>query len=186
MGRVPREAFVPDDALDHAYDDIPLAIGAGQTISQPFIVALMLDALEIRRSDRVLELGTGSGYQAAILAELAREVITVERIESLAGAARDRLDAQGYRNITVVMACGELGWPDGGPYDGIVVAAAAPTLPRPLREQLAVGGRMVIPVGSRSSQELMKVTRTADSYSVHTMGTCRFVPLIGPGAWPEE
>ncbi len=186
MERVPREAFVPQDAQEYSYEDFPLSIGEGQTISQPFMVALMLEALEVRRSDRILEIGTGSGYQAAILAELAKEVITVERIESLSGPARERLRAQGYGNVAVVMAGDALGWPDGGPYDGIVVAAAAPALPRTLKEQLAVGGRMVIPVGSRTSQELMKVTRTADSYSVRTLGACRFVPLIGPGAWPEE
>ncbi len=180
MERVPREAFVPEDARHLAYDDHPLPIGEGQTISQPFIVALMLEALDLRRSDRVLEVGTGSGYQAALLGELVREVVTVERIDSLARDARERLLSLGYANVAVEMAGDRLGWPAGAPYDAIVVAAASPMLPRPLREQLGVGGRMIIPVGSPSSQDLMKVTRTADSYSVRTMGACRFVPLIGP------
>ena len=180
MERVPREAFVPDESRYLAYEDHPLPIGEGQTISQPFIVALMLEALELRRSDRVLEVGTGSGYQAALLGELVRDVVTVERIDSLARDSGERLSSLGYSNVTVELAGDRLGWPDGAPYDAIVVAAASPMLPRALREQLGVGGRMVIPVGSPSSQELMKVTRTADSYSVRTMGACRFVPLIGP------
>ena len=180
MERVPREAFVPDESRYLAYEDHPLPIGEGQTISQPFIVALMLEALELRRSDRVLEVGTGSGYQAALLGELVRDVVTVERIDSLARDSGERLSSLGYSNVTVELAGDRLGWPDGAPYDAIVVAAASPMLPRALREQLGVGGRMVIPVGSPSSQELMKVTRTAGSYSVRTMGACRFVPLIGP------
>ena len=180
MERVPREAFVPDESRHLAYEDHPLPIGEGQTISQPFIIALMLEALELRRSDRVLEVGTGSGYQAALLGELVGEVVTVERIDSLARDARERLGSLGYANVEVELAGDRLGWPDGAPYDAIVVAAASPMLPRALREQLQVGGRMIIPVGSQSRQDLMKVTRTADSYSVRTMGGCRFVPLIGP------
>ena len=180
MERVPREEFVPGESRHLAYEDHPLPIGEDQTISQPFIVALMLEALELRRSDRVLEVGTGSGYQAALLGELAREVVTVERIDSLASTARERLGSLGYSNVTVELAGDRLGWPDGAPYDAIVVAAASPMLPRSLREQLDVGGRMIIPVGPHSGQELMKVTRTADSFSVRTMGGCRFVPLIGP------
>ena len=154
MERVPREAFVPDESRHLAYEDHPLPIGEGQTISQPFIVALMLEALELRRSDRVLEVGTGSGYQAALLGELAREVVSVERIDSLAAHARECLASLGYTNVAVEVAGDRLGWPDGAPYDAIVVAAASPMLPRSLREQLGVGGRMIIPVGSSSMQEL--------------------------------
>jgi protein-L-isoaspartate(D-aspartate) O-methyltransferase len=186
MEHVPREAFVPEESLDLAYEDIPLPIGEGQTVSQPFIVALMLRALELRRSDTVLELGTGSGYQAALIAEIAGHVITLERIPSLADAARARLKSMGYTNVEVVGAAKELGWRTKAPYDAIIVAAGAPKLPRELMDQLDSGGRLVIPVGSRNSQELMKVTRTGDTFSVHSMGACRFVPLIGEGAWPEE
>ena len=186
MERVPREQFVPEASRFQAYEDIPLPIGEGQTISQPYIVALMVHALELRQSDQVLEVGTGSGYQAAILAELAPRVITVERMVSLAETARDRLNGSGYTNVEVVLAEKTLGWEGGAPYDAIIVAAGASKMPRELMEQLAVGGRMVVPVGSLESQELMKVTKSADSYSVTTLGACRFVPLIGEGAWPES
>lgn len=186
MERVPREAFVPAARAHLAYEDIPLEIGEGQTISQPFIVAFMVSALEVRRTDRVLEIGTGSGYQAAVLAELAAQVVTVERIRSLTDSARERLASLGYTNIQVMLAEARLGWPRDAPYDAIIVAAAAPTLPRVLMGQMADGGRLVVPVGSRESQELMKVTRSAQTYSVRTLGPCRFVPLIGEGAWPEE
>ena len=186
MQRVRREDFVPEESRDLAYEDVPLPIGEGQTVSQPFIVALMLRALELRRSDRVLELGTGSGYQAALIAEIARHVITVERIASLADLARARLEAMGYTNVEVVDAAHELGWRMKAPYDAIIVAAGAPKLPRELMDQLDSGGRLVIPVGSRDNQELMKVTRTDDTFSVRSLGACRFVPLIGEGAWPEE
>ena len=186
MERVPREAFVPDESKELAYEDIPLPIGEGQTVSQPFIVALMVQALELRRTDKVMELGTGSGYQAALISEIADRVISVERISSLADAARDRLRSLDYVNIEVVVAKKGLGWPGGAPYDAIIVAAGAPRLPHELLAQLGGGGRLVIPVGSRHNQDLMKVTRTDDTYSVRTMGACRFVPLIGEGAWPDE
>ena len=185
MERVPREMFVPHECRHLAYEDVPAPIGEGQTISQPLIVALMLRALDLRRSDRVLEIGSGSGYQTAIMAELAREVIGVERIGSLADSARERLASLGYANVEIVYAERRLGWPRGAPYDAIIVAAGAPKLPHELMEQMAVGGRLVIPVGSMESQDLMKVTRTADAYSVCTLGPCRFVPLLGEGAWPE-
>ena len=184
--RVPREAFVPESSVHLAYEDIPLPIGEDQTISQPFIVGLMLSALELRRSDRVLEIGTGSGYQAAILAELAAEVISTERIPSLADSARQRLVDLGYGTVQVCLAGDELGWPQATPYDAIIVAAGAPKLPRELVDQLVVRGRLIVPVGSNEAQELMKVTRTTDGFSVRTLGGCRFVPLIGPGAWQEE
>ena len=186
MEKVPREAFVPDDSRHLAYDDIPVPIGQGQTVSQPYIVALMVRGLELRRTDKVMEIGTGSGYQAAILAVLAQKVVTVERLDTLAEAAGKRLSSLGYANVEVVLADKRLGWERDAPYDAIVVAAGAPKLPHELMEQMAIGGRLVIPVGSLETQELMKVSRSADSYSVQTMGACRFVPLVGEGAWPEN
>ena len=186
MERVPREAFIPLSYEPLAYEDIPLPIGEGQTISQPYIVAIMVSALELRWTDEVLEIGTGSGYQAAILAELAGQVISVERNESLSDSARRRLESLGYTNVEVRLAGAELGWPPGVPYNAIIVAAGAPRLPRELMNALAVGGRLVVPVGSRDAQELMKVSRAAESFSVQTLGSCRFVPLIGEGAWEED
>ncbi|MCH7652479.1 MAG: protein-L-isoaspartate(D-aspartate) O-methyltransferase [Chloroflexi bacterium] len=186
MMRVPREAFVPAPSRHLAYEDAPVGIGRGQTISQPFIVAVMISALEVRRSDKVLEIGTGSGYQAAILAELAREVITVERIESFVLSAQQRLEHLDYRNIRVLQAGEGIGWSELAPYDGIIVAAGAPTLPKGLIQQLTIGGRLVVPVGSLESQQLMKVTRTSEGYTARTLGECRFVPLIGDHAWSEE
>jgi protein-L-isoaspartate(D-aspartate) O-methyltransferase len=185
MKRVPREAFVPEVSRDKAYEDIPVPIGEGQTISQPYIVALMLQALELRRSDKVLEVGTGSGYQAAILAEIACEVIAVERIRTLADSARRRLTSLGYTNVKVVLAEKGLGWEREAPYDAIIVAAGAPKLPRELMDQMGNGGRLVIPVGSQENQELMKVSRSEESFSVERLVSCRFVPLVGEGAWPE-
>ena len=186
MESVPREAFVPADSVRRAYEDGPLPIGEGQTISQPYVVGLMVDALEVRRSDRVLEVGAGSGYQAAVLSRLAREVVAVERIESLVDYARERLAAQGCSNVAVHMAEEALGWSEGAPYDAIIVAAAAPRLPMELVEQLVVGGRLVVPVGSRERQELMKVSRTGGGLTMGSLGPCHFVPLVGPGAWPSE
>ena len=147
---------------------------------------MMVNALDLRRTDKVLEVGTGSGCQAAVLAEMAVQITTVERIESLALAARQRLGKLGYSNVAVEIAADVLGWPQGAPYNAIVVAASAPRLPRGLSEQLAEGGRMVVPVGSLRDQELMKVTRSGEDYSVVNMGGCRFVPLIGVGAWDEN
>lgn len=185
MQKVDRANFVPPSSVHLAYEDIPLPIGDNQTISQPFMVALMIGALDLRASDRVLEVGTGSGYQAAVLARLAREVVTVERIPSLAESADNRLKTLGVDNVRVHLVGEELGWPEGAPFDTVVVSAGAPTLPRKLIDQLVVGGRMVAPVGSMGSQELMRVVRTADGFSVRTLGSCRFVPLIGPDAWPD-
>jgi len=183
MRRVPREAFVPQEQYHAAYDDRPLSIGFGQTISQPFIVALMVQALELRGDEKVLELGTGSGYEAAILAELAQKVVTVECIPELAEAARQVLDKLGYSNIEVHVAGRTLGWPEGAPYDAIIVSAGAPTVPQVLVEQLTWNGRLVIPVGSRWQQELLRVTKLRKRNNVENLGGCYFVPLIGEGAW---
>jgi len=186
MARIPRECFVLSEEQHLAYEDRPLPIGLDQTISQPLIVALMTEALELTGSEKVLEIGTGSGYQAAILAELARLVITVERLPALAEAARKVLDSLGYTNIVVHLAKETLGWPDDAPYDAIIATAGAPTVPLDLLAQLAIGGRMVIPVGSRYVQELYKVTRQRRKTKIQNLGGCRFVSLIGKGAWEEE
>jgi protein-L-isoaspartate(D-aspartate) O-methyltransferase len=183
MRRVPREAFVSQEQYHAAYDDRPLSIGFGQTISQPFIVALMVQALELRGDEKVLELGTGSGYEAAILAELAQKVVTVECIPELAESARQVLDKLGYSNVEVLVAGKTLGWPEGAPYDAIIVSAGAPTVPQVLVEQLAWNGRLVIPVGSRWQQELLRVTKFRKGNEIENLGGCFFVPLIGEGAW---
>jgi len=186
MSRIPRERFVPAESRHLAYEDIPLPIGLDQTISQPFIIALMTEALGLTGKEKVLEIGTGSGYQAAILAGLARLVITVERLPALAKAARKVLDSLGYASVEIHLAEETLGWPDGAPYDAIMVTAAAPKVPPDLLTQLAIGGRMVIPVGSRYLQELCKITRQPKKNKVQNLGGCRFVSLIGKGAWEEE
>jgi len=183
LKRVPREAFVSQEQYQAAYDDRPLSIGFGQTISQPFIVALMVQALELRGDERVLELGTGSGYEAAILAELAQKVVTVECIPELAESANQVLDKLGYSNIEVHVAGKTLGWPEGAPYDAIIVSAGAPTVPQVLLEQLTWNGRLVIPVGSRWQQELLRVTKLRKRSNIENLGGCYFVPLIGEGAW---
>jgi protein-L-isoaspartate(D-aspartate) O-methyltransferase len=185
MRRVPREAFVPQEQYHAAYEDRPLSIGFGQTISQPFIVALMVQALELRGDEKVLELGTGSGYEAAILAELAQKVVTVECIPELGEAARQVLDKLGYSNIEVHAAGRTLGWPEGAPYDAIIVSAGAPTVPQALVEQLTWNGRLVIPVGSRWQQELLRVTKLRKGNEIENLGGCYFVPLIGEGAWKD-
>ncbi len=186
MARVPREHFVPRDLRLIAYDDRPLPIGHGQTISQPLMVAMMTEALHLHGDERVLELGTGSGYQTALLAELAAHVVTVERVPELAEGARRRLEELGYGNVEVHTAADALGWPESAPYDAILVTAGAPRVPRPLLEQLNLGGRLVIPVGERRVQQLLHVTKTPSGTTVRKLGDCRFVPLIGRGAWSEE
>jgi protein-L-isoaspartate(D-aspartate) O-methyltransferase len=183
MRRVPREAFVSPEQYEIAYDDRPLGIGFGQTISQPFIVALMVQALELKGDEKILELGAGSGYEAAILAELAQRVVTVECIPELAESARQVLDTLGYSNIEVNIAGKTLGWPEGAPYDAIIVSAGAPSVPQVLLDQLAWDGRLVIPVGSRWQQDLLKVTKTKKGNRIENLGGCYFVPLIGEGAW---
>ena len=185
MRRVPRDAFVSPEQHQAAYDDRPLGIGFGQTISQPFIVALMVQALELKERERVLELGTGSGYEAAILAELAQKVVTVEHIPELAESAKGVLDKLGYSNIEIHVAGKTLGWPAGAPYDAIIVSAGAPSVPQVLLEQLPWGGRLVIPVGSRWQQDLLKVTKLKKGNRTENLGGCYFVPLIGEGAWEK-
>jgi len=185
MARMPRERFVPPESRHLAYEDIPLPIGLEQTISQPFIIALMTEALELTGSEKVLEIGTGSGYQAAILAELAGLVITVERLPPLAKAAKRVLNSLGYSNIEIHPAEETLGWLGGAPYDAIMVTAGAPRVPPDLLAQLAIGGRMVIPVGSRYLQELCKITKHKKKNKVQNLGGCRFVSLIGKDAWEE-
>lgn len=183
---VPRERFVPKDLRWTAYENRPLPIGYGQTISQPLMVAMMTQALQLTGNESVLEIGTGSGYQAALLSELAVKVITIERIGPLAQRAQDRLAELGYTNVEVHVARDDLGWPDEAPYDGIVVTAAAPDVPYELLQQLANGGRLVIPVGSRSLQELVRITKTPQGAVRNNLGGCRFVPLLGKSAWPEK
>ena len=186
MSRVPRELFVPPEERSWAYEDRPLPIGFDQTISQPFIIALMTSSLELTGKEKVLEVGTGSGYQAAILAELARLVITVERLPVLAEAAKKTLDSLGYKNIRVYFTEPTLGWQVEAPYDAILVTAGAPRVPDSLLSQLAIGGRMVIPVGSRYEQDLYKITKRRGKNIVQNLGGCRFVSLIGEDAWTEE
>ncbi len=186
MECIPREMFVPDASHNSAYDDTPLPIEKGQTISQPFIVALMTEALELTGKERVLEIGTGSGYQAAILARMAQQVISVERHQELIDFARQTLQDLGYENIEIHLAEETLGWAEKAPYDGIIVTAAAPGVPQVLLDQLAPGGRLVIPVGRRYEQQLLKVTKEKWGISTRDLGGCRFVPLIGEGAWVDE
>ena len=186
IAAVPRERFVRQADRHVAYEDIALSIPAGQTISQPTIVAIMLQEMELKRFDRVLEIGTGSGYQAAILGELVREVVTVERVPELAESARLLLAQLGYTNVSVEQAGAALGSPGDAPFDAIVVAAAAPRIPRNLLQQLEVGGRLVIPVGNLREQSLIKAVRTIDGAVTRALGACRFVPLIGREAWSES
>jgi protein-L-isoaspartate(D-aspartate) O-methyltransferase len=183
MSRIPRELFVPEENRHLAYEDRPLPIGWEQTISQPYIIALMTEALELIGDEKVLEIGTGSGYQAAILAELVLEVVTVERVPSLAKTARTVLNHLGYHNIEIHLAEETLGWKRGAPYNAIMVTAGAPSVPDDLVSQLVIGGRMIIPVGSRYMQELCKVTRRKDRNVIKNLGGCRFVSLIGKNAW---
>jgi len=186
MAHIPRERFVPPEEQNLAYEDIPLPIGLDQTISQPFIVALMTEALELTGSEKVLEVGTGSGYQAAILAELTRLVITVERLPYLTEGAKKVLDSLGYTNVVVHLAERTLGWQAEAPYSAIMVTAGAPRVPVDLLAQLAIGGRLIIPIGSRYVQELYKVTKRKKKNLVQNLGGCRFVPLIGKNAWGKE
>jgi protein-L-isoaspartate(D-aspartate) O-methyltransferase len=179
MERVPRELFVTEELRDRAYDDAALPLPEGQTISQPYMVARICEALELRGSERVLDVGTGSGYQAAVLAELAAEVFTIERIPELAEFARANLAAAGYERVEVHVGDGTLGLPERAPFDAIAVAAAVPDLPQTLYDQLEPRGRMVLPVGSRRAQELLIVVRSPEGPAVLRSVPCRFVPLVG-------
>jgi len=185
MREVPREAFVAAELAAFAYDDHPLDIAEGQTISQPYIVAYMTEALELSSTDRVLEIGTGSGYAAAVLSRIVAAVYTVERLEGLARTARQRLELLGYTNILTHVGDGTGGWTAHAPYDAIVVTAGAPHVPKALREQLAIGGRLVIPVGSSSYlQQLLRVRRLGKhDYRTEDLCGVRFVPLIGADGW---
>jgi protein-L-isoaspartate(D-aspartate) O-methyltransferase len=185
MAEVPRELFVVPEYRAQAYDDTPLPIPAGQTISQPYVVALMIEALQLTMADRVLEIGTGSGYAAAVLSRIAREVYTVERHQELVVYARERFLELGYHNVKVHHGDGTLGWPEHAPYNGIVVAAGGPQIPLSLRQQLAPGGRMLIPVGRhRERQQLVRITRHNEGhFKQEKLGHVRFVPLIGREGW---
>jgi protein-L-isoaspartate(D-aspartate) O-methyltransferase len=186
MGTVARHEFVPAVAQASAYSDEPLPIGRGQTISQPFMVALMTNALLLTGTERVLEIGGGCGYQAAVLSLLAREVIVVELQPALASESRERLARLGYANVRVEEGDGSLGWAAGAPYDAILVSAAAPAIPPPLIDQLAEGGRLVIPVGSSDRQDLLRFVKRAGGLAQESLCGCRFVPLLGRHGWPAS
>ncbi len=183
MRRVPRHLFVTETLRERAYDDTPLPIGDRQTISQPYIVALMAEALELDGGERILEVGTGSGYEAAVLAELCGELYSVERIPALAERATELLESLGYRNVHVRVGDGSLGWSQAAPFLGVVVSAAAPRIPRPLVEQLATGGRLVLPLGEEESQTLVRLRKTGEGLREECLGECRFVKLIGTYGW---
>jgi protein-L-isoaspartate(D-aspartate) O-methyltransferase len=188
MGTVPREKFVPVDRRHLAYADRPLSIGAGQTVSQPYIVAYMIEALQLKGGEKVLEIGAGSGYAAAVLAEIAAHVFTIERIGELAQLAKDNLADAGVNRVTVRHADGTDGWPEEAPFDAILVSAGAPKVPDTLRHQLKTGGRMVVPVGEDpTDQELIRITRTGEEAFDRTHLTyVRFVPLIGHEGWKPD
>jgi protein-L-isoaspartate(D-aspartate) O-methyltransferase len=187
MSSVPREAFVEAHLGQRAYDDTPLPIEAGQTISQPYIVALMIEAAGIRPGDRVLEIGAGSGYAAAVLAQIADQVFAIERHDELALLAAERMESLGYANVAIRLGDGSRGWPEEAPFDAILVAASGPHVPDVLKHQLAIGGRLVMPVGEPNGvQSLMKVVRCdADDFSRENLGAVRFVPLVGAHGWRE-
>jgi protein-L-isoaspartate(D-aspartate) O-methyltransferase len=185
MERVPRELFLPEASRGRAYDDAAVPIGGGQTMSQPYMVAKMSELLSLDGDERVLDVGTGSGYHAAVLAELAREVVTIERVPELAERARKSLAAAGYDNVEVRIGDGTLGIPERAPFDAIAVAAAAPYLPESLYEQLKVGGRIVVPVGGRANQRLELIVRSPEGPAVVRSVPCRFVPLVGEQGFSE-
>jgi protein-L-isoaspartate(D-aspartate) O-methyltransferase len=185
MRKIQRHLFMEETLIGEAYNDHPLPIGHGQTISQPYIVALMTQALDLTGKEKTLEIGTGSGYQTAILAELSERVFTIERIRPLMEKSRSLLNELGYTNILFKYFDGTLGWQEYAPFDAMIVTAGAPQIPEPLLDQLAEGGRMVIPIGDRLSQELIKVTRIKDGLKKKNLGGCRFVDLIGAHGWKE-
>lgn len=188
MRRVRRELFVSPDYANRAYEDRPLPIGAGQTISQPYIVAVMIEALQLKGGERVLEIGAGSGYATAVLAEIAGEVYSIERIGELARLAEQNLAKAGCRNVQVRHGDGTEGWPEAAPFDAILVSAGGPSVPRPLMQQLAIGGRMVVPVGSEPrAQDLIRVRRRSETdFEEDNLGEVRFVPLIGKAGWESS
>lgn len=185
MGKIPRHLFIEEALAGEAYNDHPVPIGEKQTISQPYIVALMTEVLELKGNEKTLEIGTGSGYQTAILAELSSRVYTVERIKSLLVNARELLAQLGYNNILFKAFDGTLGWKEYAPFDAIMVTAGSPSLPKPLIDQLADNGRIIIPVGDRYSQELIKVIRKEEGLKQESLGGCRFVNLIGVHGWSD-
>lgn len=186
MLKVPRHKFVEEALADQAYQDAPLPIGEKQTISQPYMVAVMSEALQLKGDETVLEVGTGSGYQAAVLALLCDRVFSLERLATLARRARRALDENGFSKVNIRLADGTLGWKDMAPFDGILVTAGAPSIPQEYLDQLAVGGRLIIPVGDRASQVLIRVTRVSEQeYREEKMLGCRFVPLIGSQGWRD-
>ena len=185
VGEVPRHLFVADKEKRFAYSDSPIRIDCGQTVSQPYMVALMTQQLEVGPGDRVLEIGTGSGYQTALLASLGARVYTIERHAVLTDQARQRLSELGHKNVSYRIGDGSLGWPDEMPFDGILVTAGAPVVPDSLRDQLADGGRLVIPVGSRSIQTLVIIRRSGDSFIEEKHTGCIFVPLVGEQGWQD-
>jgi protein-L-isoaspartate(D-aspartate) O-methyltransferase len=185
MRKVPRHLFVSEALTDQAYGDFPLPIGYQQTISQPYIVAEMTQALQLTSDDRVLEIGTGSGYQAAVLAEIAFRVYTIERLHPLLVQARNLFDTLNYHNIVTKYSDGTTGWTDESPFDAIIVTAGAPDIPRTLINQLAMGGRMILPVGDQYSQELIKLIRDESGIQKSNLGGCRFVKLVGEQGWKE-
>ena len=184
IATVPRHRFVPDGVRHRAYEDSALPIGAGQTISQPWVQARSLQELRLTGKEKVLEVGGGSGYQTALIAVVAGNVVAIERVKALADAARETIRDLGIRNVTVVVGDGSLGWRSLAPFDAIVVAAASPEVPAPLVEQLAVGGRMVVPIGNRDEQTLVRVDKTAGGHTVTPLSDVRFVPLLGQFGFP--
>lgn len=185
MREIPRHLFIPDELGAAAYHDRPLPIGSGQTISQPYIVGLMTSLLELKQNDKVLEIGAGSGYQAAILSKLARSVITVERLPEIASKAKSMMQRLGISNVNVVVGDGTLGYAPDAPYDGIIITAASPDIPPPLVDQLADTGRLVAPVGPRDLQQLVRIRKQGDRISHETFGGVVFVPLLGCHGWQE-
>jgi protein-L-isoaspartate(D-aspartate) O-methyltransferase len=186
MKKVPRHLFVEEALQSQAYNDHPLPIGEKQTISQPYMVALMTEALQLKVNDKVLEIGAGSGYQTAILAEMAEKVFSIERIRSLAIKARQLLYELGYYDTEIKISDGTFGWTEEAPFDAIIVTAGAPDIPQPLLDQLAIGGRLVIPIGDAYVQDLIRVTKTAEEVKKEDLGGCRFVKLVGKYGWENE
>ncbi|OGP75041.1 MAG: protein-L-isoaspartate O-methyltransferase [Deltaproteobacteria bacterium RBG_16_49_23] len=184
--KVPRHLFVEEALQSQAYSDHPLPIGEKQTISQPYMVALMTEAMELKGKERILEIGAGSGYQTAILAELAQEVFSVERIRSLAIRARKLLYELGYFNVEIKIFDGTYGWAEKSPFDAITVTAGSPDIPQPFYDQLSMGGRLVIPVGDADAQDLFRITKTEGGMKKENLGGCRFVKLIGRYGWEDE